>query len=71
MQLIKQLQNTVNQQFLYDFIKEGRSEVVNPVGAKLSISKRSGLKSHPALEVKRLGRDVNHTTLSRSSDMNV
>jgi hypothetical protein len=34
MPLIKQLQNTVNYQFLYDFIKDWWSEVGKPVGAK-------------------------------------
>ena len=70
MPLIKQLQNTVNYHFLYNFIKDWWSEFGNRVWAKLSIPEHTGLKSHPAREVKRLGRDVNHKTLSRSQVMN-
>ena len=42
MPLIKQLQNTVNYQFLYDFIKDWWSKNGNPVGANRSIPEHTG-----------------------------
>jgi hypothetical protein len=56
MPVTKQLQNTVNYQFLYEFLRAGWSGVGNKVGAKLSIPEHTGIKSYPAREVKGLGR---------------
>jgi formyltetrahydrofolate synthetase len=44
MQLIKQLQNTANYQFLYDIIKDWRTEVENPVETNIYIPENTGLK---------------------------
>jgi len=62
---MKQLQNTVNYQFIYDFLKAGLSGVWDLVGSKLSIPEHTDLQSQPAREVK-LVRADKHPPLSRS-----